>query len=154
MFLAWMKLAGQNVCLSWLFGTQGTSSHVVMINSAGTRGPTGPWALGLRSGRACQGERWLLGKALLMRVVAYTWPERRGHAGLRWGGPRGSPGSPQRLAYVVRRREPHKSMCVSLAPLLSQTPRDTEHCYRTLSFVGKRRPGSRKFHVGNSKSVS
>lgn len=52
MFLAWTELAGQNVSLSRLSGTLNTPSRIVIINSAGTRGPAESWALRLRSGRA------------------------------------------------------------------------------------------------------
>lgn len=34
MFLAWMKLAGHNVFLSWCFGARNTLSHIVRINPA------------------------------------------------------------------------------------------------------------------------
>lgn len=52
MFLAWTELAGQNVSLSRLSGTLNTPSRIVIINSAGTRGPAESWARRLRSGRA------------------------------------------------------------------------------------------------------
>lgn len=40
MFLALTELAGQNVFLSWSFGTQNTSSHVVTIRSTRNQGRT------------------------------------------------------------------------------------------------------------------
>lgn len=51
MFLAWTELAGQNVSLSRLFGTLNTPSRIVIINSAGNRGPAESWARRLQSGR-------------------------------------------------------------------------------------------------------
>lgn len=54
MFLALTNLAGQNVFLSRLFGTQNTPSHTVIINDLrDTEGLLREiWALGLRSGCA------------------------------------------------------------------------------------------------------
>lgn len=44
MFLALTALAGQNVFSSWSFGTQNTSSHVVIIKSTRNQVHPESWA--------------------------------------------------------------------------------------------------------------
>ena len=140
MFLAWTELAGQNVSLSRLFGTLNTPSRIVIINSAGNRGPAESWAWRLQSGRR---------RSFRTNGCSCRWsftPEQLSTLA--------SPGKhPHTLRGVVWAPEPpSSSLCAGGHDCcFPETPPDFTDD-KTTSFTGKRRLGSWKFYRWNDRS--